>query len=317
MNYWTALRLKFINGYRKYKKIIFVALIIWLVLIIINQILKRQPEKVQQPITTFTPHTSVVDSNKSTPEKYVKPIENLVETYFNYCNNGEYEKAYKLLTKDCRNANYPTLDSFKGYVDAIFEGKKKIYTIQCYSIVDNKYVYKLTILDDILATGTTDGYYTYETKIVLIEENGEIKLSIEEYIGEENPNIIVEDDYMIVKILNKTVEYETETYTIEVTNKTDNYIVLSDNYQANEILLDFGESTRNPNNMMIARFFVMPNSSMTQEVSFNKFYDTKYDAKNIILGYIRVLKEYDYVKGTTQENLDAAVKLYGLEIPLK
>ena len=55
----------------------------------------------------------------------------------------------------------------------------------------------------------------------------EIKGTRVECIGEDyNFSITIPDDW----------EYETETYTIEVTNKTDNYIVLSDNYQANEII---------------------------------------------------------------------------------
>lgn len=314
MGYWSKLRLKTINFCKRNKKAIFIFIIIWLIVIIINMILKNRQPKIEQPSTTYTPHISVLDDEKETPEKYQKPIENLVDTYFNYCNNGEYEKAYDLITTDCKKKNYPTLEQFKSYIDEVFEGKKKIYNIQNYSIVDNKYIYDIRILDDILANGTTDGYYYYEEKFVLIEENGDFKLSIAQYIGEEKPNVKIEDDNIIVEVLNKSVDYETETYTIKVTNKTDNFIVISDNTQKNEIVLDLGEQTRKPTNMVTANFFVKPNSSKTQEVVFNKFYDDGLTAKKIILGSIRVLKEYDWKNGTTQENLDNAVKLYGLEI---
>ena len=73
-----------------------------------------------------------------------------------------------------------------------------------YSIIDNKYIYSIRILDDILANGTTDGYYYYEEKLILIEENNEFKLSIGEYIGDENPHILIEDDNMILEVTNKS-----------------------------------------------------------------------------------------------------------------
>jgi len=317
MRYWTSLRLKIIDFCKRNKKKIFVVLIIWLIIFIINYILKNMPEKLPEPSTTYTPHVSVMDDEKEVPEEYQEPIENLIDTYFNYCNNQEYEKAYNLITSQCKEKYYPTLEQFKGYIDEVFEGKKKIYNIQSYSIVDNKYFYNIRILDDILANGTTDGYYYYEEKFVLIEENGEMKLSIAEYVGDEKTNIFVEDDNMIIEITNKSMDYETETYTIKVTNKTDNYIVISDNKQENEIILDLGDRTRNPINMPVAFFFIEPNSSKTQEVQFTKFYDDGLEAEKIILGAIRILKDYNWKEGTTQENLDNAIKLYGLQITLK
>lgn len=316
MGYWTSVRLKIINFFKKNRKIIFVALIIWLIIIIINYILKNQPQKLPEPSTTYTPHVSVMNSNQEVPEKYQKPIENLIDTYFNYCNNGEYERAYNLITEDCRKKNYPTLEEFVAYINKVFEGKKKIYNIQSYSIVDNKYIYNIRILDDILANGTTDGYYYYEEKIVLIEENGEMKLSIAEYIGDENPNVAIEDDYIKVEVTNKSVDYETETYTLKITNKTDNYIVIADNTQTDEMVLDLGKQTRTANNSNLAFFFVSPNGMRNQQVTFNKYFDDGMEAQKIILSSVRVLKDYDWMQGTTEEQLNNAVKVYQLEIPL-
>ena len=316
MEYWTDFRVRTIQFCKRNRKKIFIILIIWLIIIIINYILKNQPQKLPEPSITYTPHVSVMDKNKEVPEKYQEPIENLIDTYFNYCNNKEYEKAYNLITQECKNKNYPTLEQFKGYVDEVFEGKEKIYNIQSYSIVDNKYIYNVRILDNILKNGTTDGYYYYEEKFILIEENGTMKLSIAEYIGDENPNIKVEDNNMIVEILNKSVDYETETYKIKVTNKTDKYIVISDNKQNNEIRLDLGQSLRTPTNMALAFFYVAPNGSTTQEITFNKYYDDNLVAKKIIFGAIRIFNNYDWKVGTTQENIDNAVSLYGIEIDL-
>lgn len=314
MGYWTNLRIKMMNFYRRNKRKIFIVLIIWLIIIIINQILKNQPPKIDAPIITYTPHISVLNKNEKVPEQYQKPIENLVDTYFNYCNNKQYEKAYDLITTECKEKYYPTIESFKAYIDFVFKGKKKIYNIQCYSIKDNNYIYNLRILDDILANGTTDGYYMYEEKIIFIEENGQMKLSIAGYIGEDNTKFSVEDDNMIVEISNKSMDYETITYEVKITNKTDNYIVIADNKQKNEIALEFDGQKRTPINMQLAYFFVTPGSTRTQELVFSKFYDEEIDAKKLYFGAIRILKEYDWKEGTTEENLRNAVKLYGVGI---
>ncbi len=333
MDYWTNLRIKMIHfGKKNRRKIIIVALVIWVIIIIRNYMLVNQPLEIPEPSTTFKPHTVVMDAEsqisnnnhnssmseeKQVPEKYQKPIENLIDTYFNYCNNGQYEDAYNLLTEDCKNVNYPTIEQFKGYIDEVFNHKKKIYNIQAYSIVKNKYIYNVRILDDILATGTTDGYSYYEEKFVLTEENGEMKLSIAEYIGNEDVNAKVEDDYMIIEVLDKSIDYETETYNVKITNKTDNYIVISDGKQKNEILLDLDGETRTPKNMIISSFFIPPNTEITKDIQFTKFFDDNTEASKITFGAIRILKSYNWQQGTTQEDLDSAIKLYGLQVSLQ
>lgn len=317
MDYFVGLRLKFINFCKKNKKKIIIFFIIWLIVFTINMILKYRPAKIQAPSTTYKPYVTVMDDEKEVPEKYQEPINNLIDTYFNYCNNGEYEKAYNVITEDCRKQNYPTLEAFKEYVDYVFEGKKKIYNIQAYSIVDNKYIFNVRILDDIMANGTTDGYYYYEEKYVLTEENGEMKLSIAGYIASENPNIVAENDDMIIEVVEKSVDYETETYTVKVTNKTDKYIVIADNTQENEVLLDLGEQTRKPTNLTIANFFVIPNGTKTQQLVFNKFYDNNLTSQKLIFGQIRILNSYNWEQATTENDLNDAVSLYGLEVKLK
>ncbi len=317
MEYWTQLRLKASNYVRRNRKKIIILLILWLVVIAVEYYLRNhQVITLDPPSTTYNPYNTVMSNDQEVPKEYQEPISNLIDQYFNYCNNGEYENAYNLITEECRKKNYPTLEQFQGYVDKVFEGKKKIYNIQSYSTVDNKYIFNIRILDDILANGTNDGYYYYEEKFVLIEENGEFKLSIAEYIGDEDPEISVEDDNLKVEITKKSIDYKTETYTLQLTNKTDNYLVISDNTIANEISLYLNGDERGPLNMEVAFFSLAPHSKRTQELQFTKFYDEKVNSEKLIFNKVRVLKEYDWTKGTTQENLDNAIDIYSFEIPI-
>lgn len=316
MNTYTNLRVKSIDFWKKNKRKILIISIAVIAVCIINQVLKNMPKKVDPPSTTYTPHVSVITDEK-VPEKFQEPIENIIDKYFNYCNNQEYENAYNCITDECKKAYYPNLDEFKAYVDYVFQGKKKIYNIQSYSIIDNKYVYSIRILDDILANGTTDGYYYYEEKFVLTEENGNFKLAIGEFIGESNPNIIIEDEYMIVKIVDKVVDYDTETYKIVITNKTDDkYIIIADGDQSNEIILNAGLREISPRNT-VNQCYIAPGRFDVQDLVFEKFYDTGSTSTSITLGAIRILENYDYAVGTTEDVLNSAVKLYSLEIPLE
>ena len=318
MNNWTETRVKIIDFFKRNRKKIIIGIIIWLIIILINYIIKINRQKIQLPSTTYKPHVTVMDESKEVPQKYQKSIENLVDTYFNYCNNGEYESAYELITEDCKKANYPTLEGFKTYVDKIFEGKKKIYNLQSYSIVDNKYIYNIRILDDILANGTTDGYYYYEEKIILIEENGQMKLSIAQYIGDQKMNSIVEDEDIKIEVTNKSVDYETECYTIKITNKTKYNMVLADNTQNNEVFLNLDNgAVREPIGTQIVSIFLPKNCTREYKVTFNKFYDDDAISKSIVFGAIRVLEKYNWQEGTSQDDLKNALRLFSFEVPLE
>ena len=315
----TNIRVKAIRYFKGNKKrVIFVAIIVWLIVIIINQILKHQPEKIDDPFTTYYSHVTVMNNDVEVPKKYQQPIENKIQTYLDYCNDKKYEEAYNMITSECKRVNYPTLDEFKGYVNAIFGDEKKIANIQSYSVVGNNYIYNVRILDDILATGTTGGYSYYEEKFTLMPDGNDMKLSIANFIGEESLNIGIEDEYMNIKITSKSIDYDQEIYTVEVTNKTNHYLVLSDNYQVDEILMDYGANTRRPTNMALPMFFVNPNSSTKKEIAFSKYYDdSSIEALKLIFNNIRVFRDYDWETGTTQDNINNAVKIYSLEMGIK
>lgn len=315
MGNFTNFRVKAINFWKKNKKKILIVIIIYFIILVINYTLKNMPKPTPEPSFTYKPHVTVMD-NKEVPKKYQEPIENLVDKYFNYCNNAEYENAYNLISDECKKAFYPSLGDFKTYVDYVFQGKKKTYCLQSYSIVNNIYIYDIKITDDFIANGTSDGYYYYEEKLTLKEENGNMKLSIGNFISQDQPNISMEDEYMKIEIIDRTISYDLETYKIRVTNKTDDkYIVLADGTQNNEVLLDIGSRKDGPEES-IQSFIIAPNTFREKEIKFAKFYDNEVKSQGIYFGAVRILKSYKPSVGTTQEDLDNAVKLYSMEIPL-
>lgn len=308
MEFWLNIRLKVRGFFKNHKKKIAIIIIIFGIVIAINHFLGNRPEVVT-PITTYDPHSPVIDKTATVPEEYKIPINNLVDNYVTYCNNKEYEKAYDLLSNEFKSKYCKTIDDFKSYVDELYD-EKKIYNIQNHSNVNNIYIYQIRLLEDILATGTTNGYNYKEEKIAIKEENGVLKLALNGYVGEKQLGIIAEDEYMKINIVKKDVKYDTETYTIEFTNKTNNYIKLADNTENGEILLQLPNDKREANNLYNGNIVILPNYTYTRQISFDKYYDSGEEATALILNAIRVLPEFS-------SNIEDAVKLYSLTINLQ
>ena len=91
-----------------------------------------------------------VSSDKSvlSNEKMTTSSSSELETinqFFNYCNNGEVDKAYSLLSDECKQEMYPELKYFKNnYYKTVFNGKKKNISIENWT----GSTYKTDINDD-------------------------------------------------------------------------------------------------------------------------------------------------------------------------
>lgn len=314
MGFWLNLRLKVRDFFKKHKKKITIIIIIVGIVIAIDRFLGSR-QVVEMPSTTYEPHSPVMDETAEVPEAYKQPINNLIDNYVNYCNNKEYENAYNLLSSDFK-ANYcDNIEEFKKYVDQLYK-EKQIYNIQNFSNVNGAYVYRLRLLNDILATGTTDGYEYKEEKVVIKEENGVLKLALNGYVGEENLGIVAEDEYMRIDIVKKQVAYTSETYTVEITNKTGNFIVLLDNTETDEIIMKVNGDSRGVNGLENGNLVVLPNSKKTLTLPFDQYYDDGVNPSALIFNAIRILPEFSGDINKAKQEKEKAVKLYSLTINL-
>ena len=317
MNYWLDIRLKIRDFFRRHKKKIFIIIVIWGVIIAVNYYLKSlENNKVQKPITTYEPHTAVMDETGSVPERYKEPINVLIDSFVNYCNNKDYENAYNLLNSEYKSKYYSSLDEFKKYVDSKFK-TKKIYNIQNYSNVNNAYVYNVRILDDILASGTTDGFKFDEEKYVLKIENGSLKLSLDGYIGEEQVGIQTEDEYFKIRINKKDIFYDKVRYNMEIINKTAYYIVLQDGTEDDEIQLQLQNEKRDLYALPNSNIVILPNATVQRNMSFEEFADENEKDVALLFNDIRVLPKFSGSKSKSASEKANAIKLYSLNINLQ
>ena len=299
--------------FKKYGRIILIALVIWLIIFLINQYLKRLPKK-NSMINTYNPDSPIIDDGGSVPTRYRKNINQTVEEYFNYCNSKNYEQAYNILTDQCKEYLYDNeLSLFQEYVDSIFT-QNKIYNLQNYSNIDGIYVYDLIILDDIESTGTTEGYEPYKEKIALRKEGNEFKISNQGYIESKTYNKFAEDENLKVTIKSKDVSYRREGYNVTITNKTDKYLVLVDNTLNNEITLNLGDQKRGTVNYSNASLVLNPGETRNEVFIFDKFYDDQKDPTEICIEDVRILDEYEE---TNEDTAGIASRMYSYTIKLR
>jgi hypothetical protein len=306
---------KFQKFIKKHKNKIVLVLVIWGIIVIINYILQNMP-KTELPKTSYTPHTAVITSDE-VPEKLREPIDNLIDKYMEYCNNKEYENAYNMLSQSCKDELYPTLDSYKEYVDSVFD-ETKIYALQNYSNVDSTYIYEVRIMEDILKTGLTGKteLEVYPEKIVMKEENGELKLSIRGFVGSQNVQNVYEDDYIKVSIEKIVQNYETQVYTVKIANKTANTIVLQDGSETYEIVLSLERENRKVRNLVYGGVVLVANQSKTYQFEFTKFVDEDDTAQSLVFNAVRVLEKYSGREDKREEELANAIKLYSFQLKL-
>lgn len=322
MNF-TGLRLKFRHFVRKYKKVIAVALIIWGLIFLLNLYLRNRTIE-PAPTTTYEPHASVMDSTTSTPKSLQNPIEDLIKEYIGYCNEGNYQKAFNMLSEDCQKYSFNnSIEKFMSHVLVKMPTPKK-YSIQDYSNTNygNKkiYIYEIKYTDDLLATGLTNSTYAFTSEKLTFYENdeGELQMNAGDYIYHSDVKSISENEYLKIDVIDRVVNYSIETYSVKFTNRSNYTIVISDGVEKDEIILTLPNETRSRSE--INDLVLKPGETTTIDFTFPKFVDDGDISQSLVFSSIRVMEKYsgteDVDEATIKSEIDNAVSKFSMEVKI-
>ncbi|MGN1270925.1 MAG: hypothetical protein ACI4UX_02960 [Clostridia bacterium] len=176
--------------------------------------------------TIYNP-TKTIISGENVKKEDFKQEENLINSFVEYCNSNKIQEAYNLLTDECKLKMYPSLEIFKkNYYDVIFNEKKEC-TLQSWITNKNYNTYKVTLIEDIMATGNYDNVKKIIDYITIETENGKKKLNINNYIKSEEINKTT-----------KTEELEILVESVDVYMDSVKYYLLVSNLSGKDILLD-------------------------------------------------------------------------------
>ncbi len=157
----------------------------------------------------------------------------VMDEFIQYCNSKEIEKAYNLLTDECKKEQFSnSIENFKTtYVEKIFTNFKT-YNMQSWINGENP-TYKVRITNDVLSTGDTGE--TVEDYVTIVKKNNSYKINLNSYIGKENINKQTSQDGIVITFLNKETNMDYEIYNIKVENNTENTILLDTKEKAKSV----------------------------------------------------------------------------------
>ncbi len=171
-------------------------------------------------------------SERETRKKIISDDKNsecksVIKKFFTYCENGDVESAYDMISTECKNNILPSIGDFETkYYNKIFN-KKKMYKTEFYiTTYDENYVYRIIYEDDIISEGRVNDDSRITDYITLIKENQKDKISVLGFIG--NESIEKENEQEDIKIIvhSKESHISYEEYEIEFINKSTNNVIL-------------------------------------------------------------------------------------------
>ena len=292
---------RFIRYWNQNRKKILIAIVIVAITIFlikaINYILGQQTRE-----STISDNVVIIDSSIPTesvitgeklPEITTNRNMDIIEQFVELCNNGEYQNAYDLLSNDCKEEVFNTVDQFKvDYFDKIFS-TSKTYELELWYSNSGNYTYRIIYYEDnILSTGQISSSNNMEDYITIsTDENWNTKLNISGFINKDIINKSEEKQEFTITVDDKISYRSYEIYNFTIENKTDKTIILSEGNNGNDIcLIDSNEVEYDSliNEVSQTDLELVPYSKKTISIKFNKIYDEYREIeqiafKNIIL----------------------------------
>lgn len=205
-----------------------------------------------------------------------------IEKFYNHCNKKEYEQAYAMISNECKEKLFPTIEEFKKDIDQKFD-KLKAYDYQNLSNVDNTYVYQFYLFDDVSAYGANSIpdkkiYYIAITK----NNDKDIKISLNGYLNSEDLNYKYDINGMSIKIKRRDIYYDHVDYIFTINNKNKENVVFR--YDNAKLIVSNNNRDYTFSNTSHVLSYIFINAYQEKDIkmSFEKSFDTTRVKENLI-----------------------------------
>ncbi len=292
--------------------------LIFLITRLLNIQAKKQHEEEGKILQNKVVQSNVYKPEETTisggnvEEKTQKENEQVIESFINYCNLGQIEQAYNLLTEECKEVVFSnSINNFKKiYVDKVFETQKKYY-IQSWLTENTNYTYKVTIQSDLLSTGKVSSNQKIEDYYTVVQKNNTQKLNINSYIGKKIINKETSQNDITIKIESKDIFYENEIYNFEIINESNKNILLDSARNTGTVYLESDNEGRYNGfiyEIAPTELVIENNKNKKIQLKFNKRYST--DVRITKLVFEDIIKDYDeYIQLQNKEEYKDIIKL--------
>ena len=290
-----------VRAYYQNRRIIWIILIIIAFGIIILQILNNIAKTKQNEIADTNTYSNNsqdlgnvtgATSNKSgvtgeiVSKTELEDTEKVFSEFFGYCNKKELQKAYNMLTDECKELIYPSIEIFESdYYDNVFKNSEKIYKFENWH--DNTYLVILS--EESMSTGKVDNDKKQDY-ITIVDG----KLNISSYIGRTVLNKKSSDNDIEIEFISKDTFMDSETYNVKIKNNTNKKICLDTAKKSKNIYIqDSNDVKYGVYNHELSEKKLVIQKGNTKELSL-KFYSNYVSTKKIkSMGFSNVLLNYE------------------------
>ena len=246
---------------------------------------------------------SVITGEKITSSQ-INMLE-VIEKFTEYCNNQEINEAYGLLSNECKEEVYPTLDSFKDYYyNKIFDKHKINISVEYWT----NNIYKVKFEEDALSTGMYTDKNTIQDYISVIkDQNDEAKLNINGYIGRKEINKKENDSNITIIVIRSDNYMDYQKYTYKITNNTTNTILLNDKKDTNNMYLEDKNGnayTAYIHELSEEQLLITPGETKEVTIKYYNKYGTTKEITDIIFNKIILNYNEPAIKQTTSIRID-------------
>lgn len=259
----------------------------------------KNQEKDNNSNQVYNPSATVISGDNISKEEFEEEND-LIKTFINYCNDGKLDEAYNLLTDECKEKLYPTVEEFKNKYYSIIFKERREYSLQSWVNGKGFNTYKVNFTVDILSRGDYDNVEKFEDYItVILNEKNESKLNINSYIKTEKLNKVTAREGIKFEILKEDIYLDYIEYVISAKNTTDKEVLLDSMTNSESIKL-IGTNGReyglNNKNLKAISLKVLPGEKRTIKLKFKKpqsidSLGMEIEFKKVILDYVKYTKD--------------------------
>lgn len=259
---------------------------------------------------TYISNQSAI-SGGSVEKTEVEEINSTISKFLQYCKNGNLEQAYEMISADCKENEYKTLENFQNkYVKSKFD-KTSIYKIEKW--ISN--TYKISISKDLLLTGDINNNEKQTEYITITKEDGEKKLNINSYIGKKDINKEATQENIKITAISKKIYLDYEIYNFKIENLSSNTIKLDCLKKIGTIHLeDSNGNTYNAytNEILDEDLEIKANHENSLTIKYANKYSNKTQIKSVIFENVIL----NYPKYKKAENIETFEEICELKINL-
>lgn len=223
--------------------------------------------KVREPIQ------SLVTGQEITVEQTNK-LDTLDE-FIKLCNEDNVEGAYALLSEECKELLYPTIDDFKNnYYNKLFNGDKKNVNIENW-VGDT---YRVEVADDFLSTGVYNESNIIQDYITIVKNDaGENKLNINRYIEKDELSKTASNNNIEITAIDTDIYMDCQVINFGIKNNSDKQILLDDNLVEDSLYIQDGNDIKYSaymHELAEAELIILPNQTKELSITFYSNFDS-------------------------------------------